>query len=368
MKKIALIILAVLMLSSLCLPAAAEEAGHNHKYRFDYIVRSEDGSRVESFGIFCEDCDEVIHIKTGAEVINYSISQNGWGTGGKTTWFFIDGLVSLKDPVRIYGTVNLVLLDKALLICESGIHVFDNGTLNIYSEHLDYSPAGEENTMGSIRSYAKDATGTASAIGGLQNEKNVTVNIFGGDIYAYSDGDGAAIGSGKGGAAVVNIYGGKVRAESVGLGAGIGGGYDYSDVELNFYGGIVQASNADRYAFSIGKGFWECHAKVGFFGGYVYGKPRTVYSLYEAGITADSIESAKEAKKIGNTDGIYDSEGLALARQAGWIDDSGYPVGSVVGAGNWRIAAAVGAAAVIAAAVLVIVKKKKKAAGIKEDE
>lgn len=378
MKKLLCAFVAVLLVfGNFILPVSAEKAGHNHKYYIDYISRSADGRTVKSFGLFCEDCDEVKHIKTGATVIDYSISNNGWGTEGQTTWYFIDGLVSLKDPVRIYGTVNLVLLDNALFICESGIHVYDNSTLNIYSEHLDYSPAGDKNTMGVLRSYARDESGEAAAIGSVQKGKNVTVNIYGGDIYAFSDGSGAAIGSGynyigENSSVAVNIYGGKVRANATGDAAAIGGGYNYTDAKLNFYGGIVHASNTGKYAASIGCGFWECHAQVNFFGGYVYGEAKTTDGSHIAGIVADPIKRADGAKQFGNIDGIYDDDGMALAKQAGWLDANGYPLGSILSEGNLWIVIAVVVVVVGGVATLVIINKKKKPAAAdgaeKEDE
>ena len=369
MKKIAALLFVTLLIASLCLPALAADTDreHNHKYYFDYISRSADGRTVESFGLFCEDCDEIVHVKPNAEVIDYHIDHNGWGTAGKTTWLFVDGLVTLYDPVRISGTVNLVLLDNALLRCEDGLNLYDNSTLNIYSEHLDYSPAGENNTMGTLRATVKREYSQDAAIGGFDEAKNVTVNIYGGDIYAYSAVNGAAIGSGTNGTATVNIYGGKVNAVSADCGAAIGGGYDQTDVTVNFHGGIVHARCTGWYAASIGCGFHECKATVNFFGGYVYGESQTKGISTLAGIVADTINVAEGTKKLGNTDGLYDAAGLALAKQAGFIDANGYPVGSVLSEGNVWVIVALAAVIVVSVLVLVFGKKKKKPAE-KSDE
>lgn len=361
-KRIVCLLVAVLMACALCVPAsAAEETAHNHAHYIKYISRSEDGTVVESFGLFCEKCREFKHIMASAPVIDYHISYNGWGVGGKETWYFVEGIVTLKDPVRIYGTVNLVLLDDALLICERGIHIYDGGTLNLYSEHLDYSPDTDDNHMGRLRAYTHEKTDYGAAIGGMWDDKEVTVNIYGGDIYALSEGFGAAIGSGFKGKATVNICGGKVRAFSTNDGAGIGGGYDETTATVNFRGGIVWASSGDSYAASVGNGFWECHSQVTFSGGFVYAVPSGGKYTKHRGFLADSIVKEGDYGIIGkDEDGLYDSEGMKLAKQAGWVEQNGGYVGATIAQGNWWILLGVAILAVSGVAVFVVVRRKKK--------
>lgn len=360
-KRILCTALIAILLCTVCLPFSAFAApAHNHTHYISYISRSEDGTAVESFGLFCETCDEVVHVKTKSVVVDYRISYNGWGANGKTMWYFVDGLVSLKDPVRIYGTVNLVLLDDALLICEGGIHLYDGASLNIYSEHLDYSPDTPENHMGRLRAYARGDTNHCAAIGGVDNGKGDTVSIYGGDIYAFSEGYGAAIGSGYGGSITVNICGGKVRAVSTDSGAAIGGGYNETNATVNFRGGIAWAKYTDNYAASVGRGFWECHATVNFSGGYVYGVPNAIGTVRTDGITADSIKREGSIRSIGKNDGLYDEAGMKLAEKAGWIAQNGGYVGSVLSDGNLWILIGVAVLAVGGVTAAVIVSKKKK--------
>lgn len=360
MKKIISLLFCALMLCALALPlAAAEEVPHNHTHYVDHIVR--EGNSVKSFGLFCEDCDEVKHVKTGGIVIDYSISYNGWGADGEESWYFIDGLVSLKDPLRISGTVNLVLLDDSLFICETGLHLMEGATLNVYSEHIDYSPDTRDNHMGRLRAYARGEQGVFAAIGGGWKGEDTTVNIYGGDVYAFSEGYGAAIGSGHQGKSVVNVYGGKIRAFSTGSGAGIGSGYDYASATVSFYGGITWASSAEHYAASVGCGFWECHADVNFHGGYVYGVPNTSEYSRTAGIVADHLMTfAEGTHALGQNDGLYDVAAMDLAKQAGWIERNGGYVASTLSGGTLWIVIGVAALAAVGVAVAVVIVKKKK--------
>ena len=365
MKKIVSFILTGIMFCVLFVPvfsASAKEAKkHNHTYYVDYIKRSKEGTEVESFGLFCEECDEVQHIKTTGVVVDYKIAYNGWGSEGKTTWYFIDGLVSLNDPIRIYGNVNIVLLDNSLLICKNGIHISSNSTLSIYSEHLDYSPKSRKNNMGKIRAFSAEDDHCA-AIGGMEDAKNVTVNIYGGDFDISNNGWGAGIGSGSGksATATVNIYNGKIYVKSINDGAGIGGGYNGTYATVNIYGGISWASVTQKFAASVGSGFWNCNSKINFYGGYIYGAPHYSSSTRYDGMIADSITNYANGNIIGNNDGIYDTKGKALAEKAGWVEENGGYVASALSVGSIWVIIAVAVVVLCGVAVLVIVKKKKK--------
>ncbi|MCQ2436566.1 MAG: hypothetical protein MJ101_06655 [Clostridia bacterium] len=365
MKRFFSLFLSVLICASaVCfampLTASAEDSvGHNHSYYINNIVRSQDGTRIESFGLMCEGCYEVVQ-ETGI-VIDYRIDHNGWGANDKTSWYFIDGLVTLHDPVRIYGTVNLVLLNDSLLQCMSGIQVENDSTLNIYSERVDYSPNSLDNHMGKLRAYT-DNDNHGAAIGGMENRTNVTVSIYGGDIMADAKGWGAAIGSGygwftKGADATVNIHGGKIIAFANNGGAAIGCGYGNTEATVNVYGGIAWAQATECIAASVGKSY-DGSAAVNYYGGFIYGAPLSVYR-YD-GIVANSITKYGNARIIGNNDGLYDDKSMALAKTANWIEQNGGYIGSTLSEGNMWIIIPVAVVALAGIASLIIIKRRKK--------
>ena len=130
-------------------------------------------------------------------------------------------------------------------------------TANDYASGIGGGDGGQG---GSLYVYAGSVTangGTkASGIGGGQNNcisKECSINIYGGTVKAYGNGQYDFIGYYKAGAGIgggdkgeqggdINIYGGEVTAESKAWGAsGIGGGYEGKGGKVNISGGKVTA-------------------------------------------------------------------------------------------------------------------------------
>ena len=176
-----------------------------------------------------------------------------WGTSGTETWYVIEGAVTRKYGIKIYGTVNLVLCNGATFsgssALNSGLILYDNNaTLNIYAQTDDAATMGQMTTAGSGTSRP--------AIGPYSGKTGTTVNIHGGKISAtggnYTAGIGGTAYSSGG---TINIYGGIITAQGGESAAGIGGGQGGASgtTAVSIYGGQVSATGGQNAA-GIGKG------------------------------------------------------------------------------------------------------------------
>lgn len=171
-----------------------------------------------------------------------------WGTSGTETWYVIEGAVTRKYGIKIYGTVNLVLCNGATFSGSSALILDDNATLNIYAQTDDAATMGQMTTTGS--------QSDRPAIGPNYKKTGTTVNIHGGKISAtggnYTAGIGGAAYSCGG---TINIYGGIITAQGGDSAAGIGGGQGGASgtTAVSIYGGQVSATGGQEAA-GIGKG------------------------------------------------------------------------------------------------------------------
>ena len=182
---------------------------------------------------------------------NYT--TNSWGTSGTETWYVIEGAVTRKYDIKIYGTVNLVLCNGATFsgssALNSGLILYDNNaTLNIYAQTDDAATMGQLTTMGSQSDYP--------AIGPYNGKTGTTVNIHGGKISATGGNYTAGIGCAAYNSGVtINIYGGIITAQGGKSAAGIGGGQGSASgtTAVSIYGGQVSATGGQNAA-GIGNG------------------------------------------------------------------------------------------------------------------
>lgn len=168
-----------------------------------------------------------------------------WGTAGNTTWYVVNGEVTISGRVTVNGTVNLILRDGAKLTVNGGIGLNDGNTLNIYPE--------TENGTGELNANAssKYCAGIGGAAASGYSVACGTLTIHGGVIIAKGAENGPGIGNsgqnysrGTQAAGTVIIYAGNVTAtggeyES----AGIGGGWaSTGGCNVEIYGGTVLAN------------------------------------------------------------------------------------------------------------------------------
>ena len=229
---------------------------------YEYCDRSWDGTKV------------VTDIKS-AQCI--TLDGNSRLTTLKSGWYAVKGDVTtsgkISDRITISGEVNLILLDNCNLNAKKGIYLPKDATLNIYGQS-----GGTGKLAASIYDYVIAAIG-----GGIDCESCGTLNIFGGEISAFSE-FGAGIGSGRdndenaeNSGGIITIYGGKVTVD--GHDSGIGGAPNditltgSSGSVLTIYGGDVTASCKGRPA--IGGPAGGDGGSLAFYGGTL-----TAYSEY----------------------------------------------------------------------------------------
>ena len=188
-------------------------------------------------------------------------------------WYAVKGDVTVSDRITINGDVQLILTDGCKLNAKKGINLPENSTLSIYGQS-----GGTGKLAASIYNYVIAAIG-----GGIDCESCGTLNIFGGEISAFSE-FGAGIGSGRdndenaeNSGGIITIYGGKVTVD--GHDSGIGGAPNditltgSSGSVLTIYGGDVTASCKGRPA--IGGPAGGDGGSLAFYGGTL-----TAYSEY----------------------------------------------------------------------------------------
>ena len=150
--------------------------------------------------------------KTATNVTAITNEMVTLGSSGTTTWYYVSGEVTCDNRIEVNGTVNIILVDGCRMNANSGIHLTEGNTLNIYAQ-----------SAGSGYLYAKNDYQygkLCNAIGGNSGEDS-------NDIY-NPGGDGENAGD-------LNIYGGYIEADGQ-IGGGNGGkGYDdtYLEDELD---------------------------------------------------------------------------------------------------------------------------------------
>ncbi len=197
-----------------------------------------------------------------------------------------DGICALKDVEILSGTVKAYGGTIG-----AGISINKGYSINISGGYVE--ARGVQHCAG---------------IGGHTGEECGTVNIYGGEVYAYG-GDGApGIGRGEGNftgidGGTVNIYGGYVEAHGGEYGAGIGGSDGGDGGTITIYGGEVKAYGGVDGA-GIGGGEGGASGTIKIYGGTVYAES-TGDDSYGAGIGAG---------EDGDCDKVYISGGVIHAK------------------------------------------------------
>ena len=167
-----------------------------------------------------------------------------WGTDGQTTWYVVQGDVTIESRVTVTGDVHLILADGCNLTVNGGIYVssWPASKLTIY---------GQENGTGELYAYASsdsDYAGIGGNIFPYGTSGEITIN--GGNITAVGDGIGAGIGGGDmGGFECITINGGTVTATggnndgSSGIGTFEGGN---TSGTITISGGTVMATGTNH--------------------------------------------------------------------------------------------------------------------------
>ena len=197
-------------------------------------------------------------------------------------WYYVTGTLTFSNRLYISSgsVVNLVLADGCQLICERGINVPSDSTLNIYGQENDSgvlvadgvnnNPAigatNEYTTCGTINIYGGNITargasrcagiGTGNDYGTSTHPTPGAITIYGGFVNATGGEHGAGIGGSlneRGGS--ITVYAGTITARGGAGGAGIGGGEcGASPKQIFIYGGTITATGGDGAA-AIGEGF-----------------------------------------------------------------------------------------------------------------
>ena len=179
-----------------------------------------------------------------------------------------------------------------------------------------------------------------------------TVNIYGGEVYAYAGAGAAGIGGGdNAGGANVTINGGIVKAYGGENGAGIGTGHEYGDIRYNgkltVNGGEVYAYGGDDAA-GIGGGYDASGSEVIINGGYVYAKGAGngagigsgCESIYKGGLQGGKLTvNGGEVYAYGGVDaagigGGEDADGGTVIITGGYVLAQGNDWGAGIGGGQ----------------------------------
>ena len=211
-----------------------------------------------------------------------------WGTSGTETWYVIEGAVTRKYGIKIYGTVNLVLCNGATFSGNNALILYDNNaTLNIYAQTDDAATMGQMTTTGS-ETYRP-------AIGPYDNRTGTTVNIHGGKISATGGDATAGIGcAAYSGGGTINIYGGIITAQGGKYAAGIGGGQGSASgtTAVSIYGGQVSATGGQNAA-GIGKGNGDSQTVTVFLSWSTSTYDKIYASSYSGTVTIDPAHPFK---------------------------------------------------------------------------
>ena len=205
-----------------------------------------------------EKCVKKINKEVYATRVN---SQEYLGDGD---WYYWGEGSTAPALMGIRGEANLIINDGHMWRLDTGIHVPEGATLNIYG--------GPEGT-GIISAGPHPYYG--AAIGGQRGDsKSGTINIHGCTIYAYGGDNAAGIGGSEGcNSGNITIYDGDIHVNGSyngDDGAGIGGGENGSATNITIYGGYVSATGG-KNAAGIGGGYKGNSGNIRIYGGTIYG-------------------------------------------------------------------------------------------------
>ena len=157
------------------------------------------------------------------------------------TWYVAKKDITEANRIEIKGHVHLILMNGIKLDFQKGICLSAGNTLSVHSEYAG-APGG------TLEAYYQETDEPHNAaIGGDAECDCGTLNVFGGNITAYTQWFAAAIGGGfMGAGGTVNVYGGTVTASVGGNGQGIGAGFSSlpgKTGQLNVFGGIISIND-----------------------------------------------------------------------------------------------------------------------------
>ena len=163
-------------------------------------------------------------------------------------WYVAAGNLYLGDRLNVSGSVNLVLMDGAVLTASKGINVASGSALAIFGQDHESENPGYLYAYGDYE---------CAGIGSSAHENAGSITINGCVITANGGSSGAGIGGGSyGNGGITTINGGRVTATGGSYGAGIGGGDWYTDAgNIIINGGKINATGSST-ASGIGGG-WE---------------------------------------------------------------------------------------------------------------
>ena len=291
MKKVASLLIAVMLIGMMPFSAFAA-TGATGKYL--------DAAGAE------QDIPEATAITSGTEEL----------TPG---WYTVSGKVNVNRAIKVYGDVNIVLMDDADLSVK-GIRLETSDTsLTIYAQPAGTGKltavAGQDSAIPGIGSKYEDRCGNITINGGIITASggyygagigcgyygscgDITIN--GGYVTATSN-YGAGIGSiFQGSCGNITINGGTVTATSNDYGAGIGSGYEGSCGDITINDGYVTATSNDGAGIGSGGGSDSSCGNITINDGYV-----TATGNYGADIGAGYGSACGTVTVAQEHDGVY---------------------------------------------------------------
>lgn len=166
--------------------------------------------------------------------IEVTSSLTTWNVNN--AWYIVDGSVTISNPVYAEGTVNLLLLDGAVLTVNNQLSIGSSNTLRIYAQSTG-------DGVGKMEVYGYYGTGSNAFNHAVVADGSLIVNggdlVFKGRYYAFASGT-VYMGNGISGSGSVTINGGVVKAHA----AEHSGNYEHYGIGTNeviINGGTVEA-------------------------------------------------------------------------------------------------------------------------------
>ena len=165
-----------------------------------------------------------------------------------SAWYVVRGTVTVDHRLNVEDgdSVNIILLNGAVLKATDGIYVDSDSSLSIYAE-------SEANGL-----LIAKGSSNGAGIGGKKEKGYGSIYIHSGKVSAegadWAAGIGGALNANNGSGLVV-VYGGDVTAEGGKYAPGIGGGGCHEDDKygnigrLVFYGGTVNATGCSAHLY-----------------------------------------------------------------------------------------------------------------------
>ncbi|MBO7685194.1 MAG: hypothetical protein J6V72_02350, partial [Kiritimatiellae bacterium] len=216
-------------------------------------------------------------------------------------WYMVSGAITIDSRIYISGDVNIILMDRAELVANSGITVDVNNNI---TNHLTIWAQSTNAVAGKLTARGGEYQ---AGIGGVKYSPGGVVTINGGRVEAYGGGCGAGIGGGYWGAGgEVTVNGGMLEAYGGDFGAGIGGGSGRAGGTVTVNDGTVKAVGGNGGA-GIGGG------ENGWRGGEVTINGGTV-----------EIRGGEEGAAIGTGRYVDNHGSLSIdGMKVGYVDDDG---------------------------------------------